>query len=165
MEAVARGDEQALGALIERHAAALHALLLRQTGNRADADDLLQDTWIRVARGARGFDRGRRFKPWVYGIASNLARDLFRRREVRRRARLAPPEPPPAPPRPVERLDLRARLARLPERLREVLVLRYYHDLGEAEMAEALGVPRGTVKSRLHGAIRELRRGYREEET
>jgi RNA polymerase sigma-70 factor (ECF subfamily) len=49
---------------------------------------------------------------------------------------------------------------RLPDRLREVLVLRFYADLDEAEMAEALGIPRGTVKSRLHGAIRELRRGW-----
>jgi RNA polymerase sigma-70 factor (ECF subfamily) len=55
---------------------------------------------------------------------------------------------------------LRDRLARLPERQREVLVLRYYDGLDEAEMAEALGVPRGTVKSRLHGAIRALRQGW-----
>ena len=52
------------------------------------------------------------------------------------------------------------RLVRLPDRLREVLVLRFYDDLDEAEMAEALGIPKGTVKSRLHGAIRELRRGW-----
>jgi RNA polymerase sigma-70 factor (ECF subfamily) len=57
-------------------------------------------------------------------------------------------------------MDLRARIAALPERLREVLVLRYYEGMSEGEMAEALAIPRGTVKSRLHHALRELRRAY-----
>lgn len=158
MGAVARGDERALASLIERYAARIHAHLCRMTGDRDDADDLLQETWVRVARGARGFDATRRVRPWLYGIASNLATDLHRRRQVRARAGLAEPARPEA--RPLERIDLRQRLARLPARLREVLLLRYYDDLSEAEMAEALGVPRGTVKSRLHGAIRELKRGW-----
>jgi RNA polymerase sigma-70 factor (ECF subfamily) len=161
MAAIARGEERALGALVDRYAARLHAFLLRVTGNRDDADDLLQDAWIRVARGAPGFDRGRRARPWLYGIAANLARDLHRRRGVRlRAAHEIRSEPPPPAPRPLDRIDLRERLARLPERLREVLVLRFYDDLDEAEMAEALGIPRGTVKSRLHGAIRALRSGW-----
>ena len=159
MEAVARGDERALASLIERYAARIHAHLRRMTGDRDDADDLLQDTWVRVARGARRFDAGRRVRPWLYGIASNLARDLHRRRQVRTRAALAE-RTPEGPSPPFERIDLRERLARLPDRLREVVLLRYYGDLDEAEMAAALGVPRGTVKSRLHGAIRELKRGF-----
>jgi len=159
MGAVARGDERALASLIERYAGRIHAHLCRMTGDRDDADDLLQETWVRVARGARGFDPGRRVRPWLYGIASHLATDLHRRRQVRSRAALAAP-PPPAPAGALDGIDLRARLARLPQRLREVVLLRYYGDLDEAEMAEALGVPRGTVKSRLHGALRELKRGF-----
>jgi len=162
MAGVARGEERALAMLVERHAARLHAFLVRVAGSRDDADDLLQETWVRVARGAPSFDVRRRARPWLYGIAANLARDLARRRSVRRRAaeleRSVPPEPPRF--RPLERLELRDRLARLPDRLREVLVLRFFDDLDEAEMAEALGIPKGTVKSRLHGAIRELRRGW-----
>lgn len=162
MTAVARGEERALATLVERHAARLHVFLVRIAGSRDDADDLLQDTWVRVARGAASFDPRRRARPWMYGIASNLARDLHRRRHVRLRAaqahRVAPP--PELGFRPLERIDLRERLARLPDRLREVLMLRFYADLDEAEMAEALGIPRGTVKSRLHGALRELRRGW-----
>ena len=159
MEAVARGDERALASLIDRYAARIHAHLCRMTGDRDDADDLLQETWVRVARGARRFDPTRRVRPWLYGVAANLARDLYRRRQVRARAAL--PEPgTAAPAAPVERIDLHERLARLPERLREVVLLRYYGDLDEAEMAAALGIPRGTVKSRLHGAIRELKRGF-----
>jgi len=159
MEAVARGDERALASLIDRYAARIHAHLCRMTGDRDDADDLLQETWVRVARGARRFDPTRRVRPWLYGVASNLARDQYRRRQVRARAALAEPGAA-VPAAPVERIDLRERLARLPERLREVVLLRYYGDLDEAEMAAALGIPRGTVKSRLHGAIRELKRGF-----
>jgi RNA polymerase sigma-70 factor (ECF subfamily) len=163
MRAVAQGDERALGALVERHAARIHSFLVRVTGDRDDADDLLQDTWIRVARGARGFDAARRVKPWLYGIAANLARDLHRRRAVRGKAArevLLHAQTHDASPRPADRIDVRARLARLPERLREVVVLRYFEGLDEAEMADALAIPRGTVKSRLHGALRALREGW-----
>ena len=86
MAAVASGDETALTALIDRYAASVHAYLLRHSGSREDADDLLQETWVRVARSARSFDTARRFRSWIYGIATNLARDLFRRRMTRERA-------------------------------------------------------------------------------
>lgn len=161
MTFVARGDERALSTLVERHAGRMHAHLVRMTGSCEDAEDLLQETWLRVARAARSFDPGRSVRPWLFGIASNLARDLHRRRAVRRRvAREIRREPEPASARSLETLALRDRVGRLPDRLREVLWLRYYEDLSEAEMADALGIPRGTVKSRLHGAIRELKRGW-----
>jgi RNA polymerase sigma factor (sigma-70 family) len=167
MEAVARGDERALGRLVDRHGARIHAHLARMTGSGDDADDLLQETWVRVARGARTYTSGRPVRPWLYGIASNLARDLGRRRAVRARGdalAAAGREPGVAPQAgAVEGRALRERVARLPERLREVVLLRYFEDLDEAEMAEALGVPRGTVKSRLHGAIRALKREWEEE--
>jgi RNA polymerase sigma-70 factor (ECF subfamily) len=161
MTCIARGDERALGTLVERHAGPTHAHLVRMTGNRDDAEDLLQETWLRVARAARSFDPARTVRPWLLGIASNLARDLHRRRAVRRRAASeVPPVQQPAKDRRFETLALRERVGQLPDRLREVLWLRYYEDLDEAEMAEALGIPRGTVKSRLHGAIRELKRDW-----
>ncbi len=159
MASVARGDERALSTLVERYAGRMHAHLVRMTGHEEDAEDLLQETWLRVARAARGFEQGRAVRPWLFGIASNLARDLYRRRAVRTRlAGTVRSECEPAAFRPPESSTLRDRVARLPDRLREVLWLRYYEDLSEAEMAEALGIPRGTVKSRLHGAIRELKR-------
>lgn len=160
MAAIAAGDERALATLVERFAPRIHGFLVRQTGSRDDADDLLQDTWVRVARGAPGFDARRRARPWIYGIAANLARDLQRRRVVRRLAAARDAAEPASPPtfRPLERLDLRAHIERLGERHREVLALRFQDDLDEAEIAEALGIPRGTVKSRLHGALRELRK-------
>jgi len=161
MAAVARGDERALGALVDRHAARIHAHLVRVCGSRDDADDLLQETWVRVARGARTYLTGRPVRPWLYGVASHLASDLRRRRAVRARAAAeAVHEPPPPVFGALDGLALRERLARLPERLREVVWLRYYAGLDEAEMAEALAIPRGTVKSRLHGAIRALKDGW-----
>lgn len=164
MTAAARGDERALGALVDRYAARIHAHLVRICGSRDDADDLLQETWLRVARGARTWRPDRPVRPWLYGIASHLATDLWRRRAVRTRAAATGAHgPPPPPDRPLEGLALRERVARLPERLREVVWLRYYAGLDEAEMATALGIPRGTVKSRLHGAIRTLKDGWEDQ--
>lgn len=162
MAAIARGEEHALAVLIERHAGGLLGFLLRVSHDRDDAEDLLQDTWMRVARGARSFDPARRVRPWLYGIAANLARDSFRRRTVRARAgrETRGDAAPQALFRPIERIDMRERLLRLPDRLREVLVLRFYEGFDEAEMADALGIPRGTVKSRLHAAIGALRRDW-----
>jgi RNA polymerase sigma-70 factor (ECF subfamily) len=162
MAAVASGDETALTALIDRYAASMHAYLLRHSGSREDADDLLQETWVRVARSAKSFDTARRFRSWIYGIATNLARDLFRRRVTKERAlrTLATNPPATASADSADRGELRARIAELPENMRAVLLLRYYEGMSEAEMAEALEIPRGTVKSRLHAALRELRGGY-----
>ena len=162
MAAVASGDESALTALIDRYAARVHAYLLRHSNSREDADDLLQETWVRVARSAKSFDTARRFRSWIYGIATNLARDLFRRRMTRERAlrTLAMNPPAASGADSADRGELRGRIAELPENMRAVLLLRYYEGMSEAEMAEVLNVPRGTVKSRLHAALRRLRGGY-----
>jgi RNA polymerase sigma-70 factor (ECF subfamily) len=162
MAAVASGDETALTALIDRYAARVHAYLLRHGNSREDADDLLQETWVRVARSARSFDTARRFRSWIYGIATNLARDLFRRRMTRERALRTLAMNPPATPGvdSADRGELRERIAELPENMRAVLLLRYYEGMSEAEMAEVLNVPRGTIKSRLHASLRRLRGEY-----
>ncbi|MGE4650286.1 MAG: RNA polymerase sigma factor [Myxococcota bacterium] len=164
MKRVAEGDGEALAALVERHSARVHAYLTRYTRSREDADDLLQETWIRVARSARRFDPARRFRTWLYGIATNLGRDLFRRRGTRERALLdinAQPEPSTSNEASIaERREVRDRIAGLPDRMREVVLLRYFEGMNEAEMAAALGIARGTVKSRLHTALGRLREGY-----
>jgi len=162
MAAVASGDEAALTALIDRYGARVHAYLLRHSGNREDADDLLQETWVRVARSARSFDTARRFRSWIYGIATNLARDRFRRRTTRERAlrELATSPPAAVGADSIDRSELRERIGELPENMRAAVLLRYYEGMSEAEMAEVLDIPRGTVKSRLHAALRKLRGGY-----
>jgi RNA polymerase sigma-70 factor (ECF subfamily) len=162
MECVQAGDTQALAALIDRWRAPLYAFLWRRAGD--GADDLFQESWIRVSRARDRFDRSRRFSTWLFQIANNLCRDRWRRQSARRRAldalrdetRASGRDRVAAPELPGEH-QLERRLERLPERLREVLVLRYYQDLGEAEIAEILDIPRGTVKSRLHTAVRAAR--------
>ncbi|HLK12489.1 MAG TPA: sigma-70 family RNA polymerase sigma factor [Candidatus Binatia bacterium] len=152
--ALAAGDGAALRLLLERWERPLHAFLDRHMHGR-DVDDLFQETWLRVVRAAPRFDPRRRFSTWLFQIALNLCRDWHRR---------APPEPVDpaalggtAPPDAADaRLDAARLLATLPDAQRSVVILRYYHDLGEAEVAEILGCPPGTVKSRLHHAVRRL---------
>jgi RNA polymerase sigma-70 factor (ECF subfamily) len=162
MVRVQAGDEGALAALMDRYQGPLYGFLNRRVGDAA-ADDLFQESWLRVVRARDRFDPRRRFSTWIFQIANNLCRDRGRRRAVEARhleslAQSQRHEPARAAPPPVElRLDMRRRLDALPDRLREVLVLRYYQQLPERDIAEILGIPRGTVKSRLHAAVKALR--------
>lgn len=158
---VARGDEQALAVLLRRWERPLAHYLHRHTGGR-DVDDLYQETWIRVVRAAERFDGERRFSTWLFQIAHNLCRDWHRRRvpePVDGAGAGASTEAGNAAALDVERL-----LARLPAAQREVVALRYLHDLSEDEVAAVLDIPRGTVKSRLHHAIARLNALVRDEE-
>jgi RNA polymerase sigma-70 factor (ECF subfamily) len=155
------GDERALEQLMQRYQGPLYGFLSRRVGS--SADDVFQETWIRIVRARESFDTERRFAAWLYQIANNLCRDRYRRVDAMRRAvdafqvedetLRAAPAGPALPDRDV----MRERVLALPDRLREVLVLRYYEDLGEEEMSQVLGVPRGTIKSRLHAAVKALR--------
>lgn len=161
------GDERALAQLMQRYQGALYGFLSRRVGSAAD--DLFQETWIRIVRARERFDTERRFAAWLYQIANNLCRDRYRRVDAMRRAvdsfrvedetlRESPTTPALA-----DGDSMRERVLALPDRLREVLVLRYYEDLGEEEMSRVLGVPRGTIKSRLHAAVEALREGMANE--
>ena len=162
MARLAGGDESALPPLLSRWRGPLYGFLVRRAGE-ADADDLFQETWLRVVRHGDRFDPERRFSTWLFQIANNLCRDRVRRLAVRERHRQerqaeARGDPGRTRPPPLDTtLDMRERVARLPERLREVLVLRYYRDLPEKEIARIVGIPQGTVKSRLHAAVKALR--------
>ena len=153
--AVADGDGRAFEELCRRWERPLYHFIHRHTDGR-DVDDLYQETWLRVVRAARRFDPRRRFSTWLFHIAVNLCRDRHRR---------PPPEPvdpadldalPARDPTSDAALDARRLLAALPEAQRSAVVLRYWHDLPEDEVAEILGCPRCTVKSRLHQAMRRL---------
>lgn len=161
---VARGDGQALAELLRRWERPLAHFLHRRTGGR-DVEDLYQEVWLRVVRAAERFDGERRFSTWLFQIALNLSRDWRRRQPAAPSAAAVDP--------PVEAgaiaaadagLDVERLLARLPEAQREVVALRYLHDLSEDEVATLLDIPRGTVKSRLHHAIARLNALVRGEE-
>ena len=152
---LAEGDASALEALVRRYEHALGSFLHRRTGGR-DVEDLYQETWLRVVRAAARFDRSRRFSTWLFQIATNLCRDWWRLRRDEAAGVEAELLPDPHVADPTDALAVEGLLAKLPDVQREALVLRYYHDASEAEMSDILGCPRGTVKSRIHGALARL---------
>src|SRR5437773_10970496 len=153
--AVAEGDRRALEELCRRWDRPLFQFIHRHTGGR-DVEDLYQETWLRVVRAARRFDPRRRFSTWLFQIAVNLCRDW------RRRPPLEPVDPAAAearagaPAATDAALDARRLLAALPDAQRSAVILRYYHALHAEAVPAILGCPRGTVKSRLHHAMRRL---------
>lgn len=171
--AVARGDEDAFRALMGRHKRAVLNYLFRFVGDEAWAEDLAQETFVRVFRHASRYDAERSFSIWVLRIARNLAFDHLRARKTEARALTAVQaqtrESAPANAGP-EALALRreaeraleAALASLPENFRDVLVLCDVQGLSYQEAAEITETPVKTVSTRLFRARNELRRAYRE---
>lgn len=150
---VAAGDEPALATLLERYERPLSRFLHRYTGGR-DVEDLYQESWLRVVRHAERFDTSRRFSTWLFQIAVNLCRDWFRRQHPVDDAEIS--DIAAAPASDDARLDAKRLLMLLPAPQREVLILRYFHDLSEDEIARIVDAPKGTVKSRLHTALARL---------
>ncbi len=165
MRAVAAGNGDALERLCHRYERPLYQFLVRHIGD-SDAEDLHQETWLRVVRHAPRFDPNRRFSTWLFQIAVNLCRDWHRR-----------PPPMPIDPEIADRaerdtseaasatIDLERLLRALPEPQRAVVLLRLYHDFSEEDAAEILNCARGTVKSRLHYALERLARTVKTEDT
>lgn len=147
----ASGDRRALEVLLERHFDLVHAVCRRITGNPDDALDATQEALIAVTRHIARFDGRARFTTWLYRVATNAALDELRRR----RRRPVPSESVPDGQRPAfekgveARLDIDAALADLSPDFRAAVVLRDLCDLEYDEIAEALDVPIGTVRSRI----------------
>lgn len=163
-----RGDRKARAALIECYGARVHALVARMlVGDPAAADDVCQDALVKVILGLSRFDPvgPARLSTWILTVATRVCIDHLRRPRIGTSA----PEELTAPDDP-ERTAARHELARRVERAmsdlapeqRAVLILRAYHDLDYDEIARALGIEVGTVKSRLSRARGALRRAVRE---
>jgi RNA polymerase sigma-70 factor, ECF subfamily len=151
------GDRAALDTLLRRHYDRIWTLCRRLAGNPADAQDAAQEALIAIARGLPRFDGRAAFTTWSYRVATNACLDELRRR-ARRPRPWAPDEglpladladPAPRPDVVVDRLDIDAALAQLPEDFRVTVVLRDLCDLEYADIAELLGLPPGTVRSRI----------------
>lgn len=159
----AAGDREAFGELVERHAPTARRLARTLTSDTADADDAVQDGLLAAWRAVDRYDPSRPFRPWLLRIVLNAARDLLRRRRVRRTEPLPPafPSDAPDPERDAGRALLRERLAEalqtLPERRRLAVTLFDAEGYAHGEIAELLGVPEGTVRSDVFHARRALR--------
>jgi RNA polymerase sigma-70 factor (ECF subfamily) len=169
MGSIANGDAEAVRPLIERYKKPLAAVLQRALGASPDVDDVFQETWIRVVRSAHRYDPEQRFSAWLFAIAWNLVKDRWRRREQHADVDLATmPSPAHSPEEQALRADraerLRAVVGQLPERLAQAILLRYFEELSEKDVAERLGIPVGTVKSRLHHGLKKLAEVINEED-
>jgi RNA polymerase sigma factor (sigma-70 family) len=168
---VQRGHTSDLALLVERHHSPLLGFLYRLTGgDRALAEDLTQESFLRALRSIKQYQTSRPFKPWLYAIAVNVARDHFKRAATRRAATLTDDELL-ALPDPIDldeaieidRPRLIAAIMALPVHQREALILRYDQDLSLAEIAAVLAIPIGTVKSRLSLGLRQLRQWLKDD--
>jgi RNA polymerase sigma-70 factor (ECF subfamily) len=165
-----RGDRAALEELFQRHRSAAYRVAYRRLGQEADALDAVQEGFIKALRHLDGFGRRSSFKTWLLRIVMNAALDLRRRRERRRAAGMSlawlrqhePREPAGVgvEAQGLERAELRRlldeALAALPEAHRRAFILHADAELPYREVAEVLGVPIGTVMSRLYYARRKL---------
>jgi RNA polymerase sigma-70 factor (ECF subfamily) len=167
------GDRASFATLVERYQRELFHFLVRFLGDRAAAEDIFQEAFLQVHQSADQFDPQRRFRPWLFTIAANKARDLMRSQARR------PTNPlqasinsgddesgtfidlmessHPMPGESMEREELQRVVQQtvegMPEHLREILLLSYFHQFPYKEISDILGIPLGTVKSRLHAAV------------
>ena len=174
-----RRDPDLLDELIGRYQYRLPRYLWTLTGYREAAEDLFQETWIRVLEKGHQYDPRWRFEAWLFSIARNLAIDRLRQRQPESlEALLRPNEeqgarewPDTESPTPfqaavnVEQSErVKGVLRRLPPDAREVLVLRFQEDMDLSEIAEVVGAPLSTVKSRLYRGLESFRNLLEEEE-
>lgn len=173
LDAYRHGDKTSFGDLVGRYQRELYHFLVRFLGNRASAEDVFQETFLQVHQSAEQFDLQRRFRPWLFTIAANKARDLIRSQARRPtnplQASISPGDDDsgefidlmksaaPTPGEPMEREELQQQVQQtvtgMPEHLREILLLSYFHQFPYRQISEILDIPLGTVKSRLHAAV------------
>jgi RNA polymerase sigma-70 factor (ECF subfamily) len=162
---ISAGDERAFEALYARHAQSLLAYAQRLLGERGAAEEALQDTFVALWRGADSFEERSTVRTWLFGICRRQALQRLRRRTAPAQPIESAPELPSDAPNPdavvLARADaaaVAAALATLSAIHREVLDLVFGAELSHAEVAEVLGIPVGTVKSRLFHARAALAR-------
>jgi len=158
------GDMRAVEELFRRYEPPIVRYLQRLTRNSEIAVDLFQDTFLRAYVNLGVYDSRRPFRPWLYRIATNLGLDWLRHRTPALPAG-GGPEAPPSVEAVVVARDLARQVeqavAELADDHRTVFLLRHYQQLGYAEIAQIVGSPEGTVRSRMHHSLRILREKLR----
>jgi RNA polymerase sigma factor (sigma-70 family) len=169
VERARRGDPDAFEALVLAYQSLVFRTAFVIAGDAADAEEAAQDAFVKAHRALGRFRSGEPFRPWLLTIVANEARN--RRRTQSRRAALAlraaaePGAPDEDPEQAALATERRERLLTAVEQLgdddRDVLACRYFLELSEEETAAALGIARGTVKSRTHRALARLQEELR----
>lgn len=171
MAAYLRGDRAAHRALFDRLAPVLTALIRRQLKDAAEAEDVLQRTFLAMHRARHDFRAGARVRPWVFTIAMNLVRDTFRRRARRRESplELDGRHDPAVYTDRLEREEdarlIRRALATLPADQRRAIELHWLEERPFAEVAQMVGASVSAVKVRAHRGYKQLRRWIETETT
>ena len=175
------GDVRAFEVLVTRHRRPVYNFIFRFVRDAAQAEDLLQETFLRLIKGADAYEKQAKFTTWLYTIARNLCVDASRRGKHRKAASLDAPingeedgaalidlvaGGGPAVDRQAISRELAVRIRRaveaLPDEQREIFLLREVNDLQFNEIAEIVGVPENTVKSRMRYALEKLREALEE---
>ena len=171
-----RGEVRAFELLLNRHRKPVYNFILRFVGDKETAEDLLQEAFMRVIKGAEAYKRQAKFTTWLYTIARNLCVDQTRRRKHRKHASLDAPmdtsddsgtlmDVIPSTEMASDRKSVNKQLhetmhraiSALSEEQREVFLMREFLDLPFKQIAEVVGVPENTVKSRMRYALEKLR--------
>lgn len=174
------GQREAFGVLVRRYQGELYGYLCRYLGDRTLAEDVFQNTFLQVYTKIGQYEQGRPVRPWLYTIATHQAIDALRRvgrnqtlsleqgREASDESHLFDlvesrhPGPLDQAQGEERRQLVRASVDRLPDFLKQVVILAYYHGLKYRDIADILAIPVGTVKSRLHAALVRLQEAWSE---
>lgn len=176
------GNTSAFDALVHRYEGELFGYLNRYLRNRELAEDTFQTTFMTVYQKAETFEEGKRFKPWLYAIATNQAIDASRKRKRRQTISIENEwesgessakagslrdvlesnneKPDSLAMMDEKKVQVRKAIDTLPENLRQVLLLAYFHEFKYQEISEVLEIPLGTVKSRLHAALEKFQQSW-----
>lgn len=154
------GDQAAMLALVERFRGQVFGLCYRMLGQRQDAEDAAQETFVRVLKNLHRWDQARDFEPWLFAIAGNRCRTALSARKRRPTAEAVLDIIPDKEPdhRPAQQLaeEVQLALATLRDEYRQAFVLFHEQELSYADIAAAMEVPLGTIKTWVHRARREL---------
>ena len=157
------GEREAFNDLVKKYQKPLYALLYRMVGNHEDASDLLQKAFVKAFTGLKGFERRATFKTWLYQIAINLAKNVYRDRDRFEQVPIddviikRDPRTLDILIRNESRLLLREAVAKLPEKQRLTLLFRIHEDRKFEEIAEIMKCSLGTTKANYHHAVQKLK--------
>jgi len=162
---VRNGAGETLGVLFDRYQAPLYNFYSKLTGDRTLSEDLVQEVFLRILRYRQSYQPGTPFRAWIYQIARNARVDHYRKspRHIVFEPEMAPPVRPRDSAQQSEEAALLHRaLMQLPEDKREILILSRFQELKYEEIARLLGCELGTVKTRIHRAVQELRQTFKQ---